>query len=403
MTKYLFSIFVRGTLALSGFLVFLVSAKLFGAEGRGIISYGISIFASIGLIFSLSLGRSFVAGTNRNEALKKNLIGPFLALQFLSIFVTALVGIAFWCMTDIAQSFLSFNQVMFLSLTSAYYVWSLTGQFFYGSFVKNFQQEIIILIGRIVLMLFLVLFYFAENHDLTYFIAAFSFISTATVIAEIIFLLRFVEIKKQHFEFSSMFTLLKSSKWPHIDFLSFNLFPLLLLVISGWYVQKDSIGRAGFAIQIINLIFLFATTANIRISSYVSDVGFRNRMSQIKKIFLGTVSLSIFSVLIIAFGLKIMTELSEFSSFSGVTSLFLFSALAIPGYIAYQFFNPIWLEMGLIKESAVFNFANSLMALLITPLILSHYHERGILMLFSLFHIGLLGVQLYLYKKHVKN
>lgn len=403
MKKYLFSIFVRGVLALSGFLVFLVSAKLFGAEGRGIISYGISIFAAIGLIFSWSLGRAFVAGTNQNIELKKQLIGPFLALQFFSIVVTAFAGVLFWSLSEVAQSFLSFEQIIFLSLTSLYYVWSLTGQFFYGSFVKNFQQEIIIFFGRMCLIGFLVLFYFSGSQDLTFFIGAFSCISAVTVIVEILYFLRIASVEKKHFNLKKLINLLSSSKWPHIDFLSFNLYPLVLLVIAGWFVQKSSIGRASFAIQIINLIFLFATTANIRISAYVADVGFRNRMSQIKKLFFGTIAVSIFSVLIISFVLKIMTEMNEFSTFSGVSGLFLLGALSIPGYIAYQFFNPIWLEMGKIKESAILNLANFLISLALTPILLKNQSERGILILFAFFHLGLLAVQLHLYKKHVKN
>lgn len=403
MKKYLFSIFVRGALAFSGFLVFLVSAKLFGAEGRGVISYGISIYASLGLFFSFSLGRTFVAKTNQNDALRKETISSFLGLQFLSILLTISSGLLFWYYSSAAQSILTGTQAFFLALTSPYYIWSFNGVFFYAAFVKTFEQDRIMLIFRCFLIAFLAVFYIQDSHNLTLFISIYSLILAIGAIVELVFLFKISGAKRLSFRFDQIKDLLKKSLWPHADFLSFNIFPLILIVLSGWYVEKDEIGRASFAIQIINLIFLLATTANLRISAYVSDVGFRSRLKQFKKLFIGTILLSFFSVIIIYFGLGYVTQTRYFLSFQGVSKLFLISALSIPGYMMYQFFNPIWLEIGKVKESALLNIANLVVVLSLTPFFLSYKDDMGMMILFSLFHVGLLLTQLILYKKYVHN
>lgn len=402
MKKYVFSIFVQGILALSGFLVFLVSAKLFGAEGRGVISYGTAIFASLGVVFSFSLGRTFVAGTNQNEKLKRDAISSFLCFQILSIILAMVTGLFFWLFSSAAQSILHLTEILFLSLTSFMYVWSFNGIFFYASFVRTFEQERLILIFRSILIIFLATFYFLNCHNLTLFISSYSVLLAAGVISELCLLFKISSIKKIEFKFEQIKTLLQKSVWPHLDFLAFNLFPLILVVLSGWYMEKNEIGRVSFAIQIVNLIFLFSTTANLRISAYVSDVGYKARSRQLKKLFFGTISISFLSVIIIYFGLGFLTQVDPFSSFNGVSNLFLVSAFSIPGYILYQFLNPIWLELGKVKESAILNILNFVFILSLTPYFLKGQKELGFMILFGFFHIGLLITQAILYKKNIK-
>ena len=75
MHKYLFSLFVRLFVALSGFAVFIVTSRLFGAEGRGIIGLGTSLVSVFALLFSLNLGRVFLSEVKRNETRRFELIG----------------------------------------------------------------------------------------------------------------------------------------------------------------------------------------------------------------------------------------------------------------------------------------------------------------------------------------
>ncbi len=85
MNRYFFTLFVRFFVAFSGFVVFVVSSKLFGAEGRGIIGFGTSLDSIVGLLLSFNLGRSFLFETKKKGALKQKLLPNFLAINYLFI------------------------------------------------------------------------------------------------------------------------------------------------------------------------------------------------------------------------------------------------------------------------------------------------------------------------------
>lgn len=83
MKNYFFTLFVRFFVAFSGLIVFIISSKLFGAEGRGVIGFGTSIVSLFGLLLSFNLGRSFLSQAKSNENLKKKLLPNYLAIHYL--------------------------------------------------------------------------------------------------------------------------------------------------------------------------------------------------------------------------------------------------------------------------------------------------------------------------------
>lgn len=85
MKLFLFTLFVRFFVAFSGLVVFVISSKLYGAEGRGLIGFGTSIVSLFGLLLSFNLGRSFLFETKSNENLKQKLLPNYLAIHYLLI------------------------------------------------------------------------------------------------------------------------------------------------------------------------------------------------------------------------------------------------------------------------------------------------------------------------------
>jgi len=394
---------VRGFIAASGFLVFLVSAKLFGADGRGVISYGTSIFATFGLFFSLNLGRTFVGKTSQNESLKKDFIFTFMLLNIGAIILTSLLGYCFWNFSLSAHEHLSAHMLIPFLATSIFYVWNVNGNLFFASFQRTHEQEIIILITRFALVSFLILFTVIDVKNLFYFICFYSLILSLGSVSEFILLLRIVG-RKHHFpNWKNLKTILQETIWPHLDFLSFNLYPLLLVLIAGKYLETAKIGRINFAIQIINLIFLLSTTANIRVNAYVSNFGFRTKLEQIKKLFWWTFFVSTVASLLALLVLSQLSTTSYLGSFDGVATLFGIAIFSIPGYMAYQFLNPILLEMKRIKESAYINLFNSFIVIILSPFLIEFYNEIGSMVLFALFHIGLLFGQYFVFLRYIKN
>lgn len=394
MKTYLFSIFVRFFLAFSGFLVFLLTAYLYGAEGRGVIGYGTSLFAVFGHLFSLNLGRGFLAETMQEEGKKPLLIGSFLTLNFLFGILASLFGLVFWFFSPAGRGMLTLEQALFFSMTSVFHIWTANGNFFFSSFLKTSLQEVVIFLVRIALIIFLGFLALFKNHNLDLFIGCYSVIIFLGVFAENVFLLK---ISKGKFlvkpDFKVFLQIIRKSFAHHIDYLAFNIFPLVLTVICATYISKADVGRVNFAIQIVNMIFLLAITANIRLTSYVSHAGFRARIAQYKKLFSFTLLLSATASVVIYFGLKISLMRFHFQQFDGVNELFIISALAVPGYILYQFLTPIWIELKKEKTMAAWHGANFIICLSLAPLFLSKYQAIGVMAIFAIFHMGIFIIQ----------
>lgn len=403
MKKYFFSIVVRGLLAFSGLMVFLVSAKLFGSEGRGIISYGGSIFATLGLFFSFNFGRTFLVETYKKEQLKQNYLLSYLVLNLYAFILTCIIGLLFGVMSASAQKILDWKVLLSISITSIYYVWNINGNSIFAAFLKTPLQETVILVTRFLMLAFLIVFLFLEIKDLDLFILCYSLILSGGVLCEIGFLIYVVRPRFELFSRKELTGTFFKSFTPHLDFLAFNSYPLMLVVISGWYLEKTEIGRVNFALQVINLIFLLSTTANIRVSAYMSDVGIAQRQSQFDKLLRGTLLLSLAAVFVVYFLLKFMTRTSYFGSFDGAAELFLIVSVSVPGYMMYQFFNPIWLEKKVVKQSGYLNLFFLLVTLLISPFFLTKWREIGMACLFSIFHVFLLISQVILYKWYFKS
>lgn len=398
MKNYFFSIFTRGFIAISGFFVFLVSASLFGADGRGVISYGTSLFAFFGLLFSFNFGRSFLSETAKNEHLKTNLLSDYLFLNIISILLTCLTSIIFWAFSHSAQGILEFKVFASMLMTSIFYVWSINSNSIYAAFQETHIQERIITITRILLSLVLVVFYVFKIHDLAIFMLVYSIVLSTGAIAEIIYLVTKHKLILKRPKFFELSPYIHKSFWPHVDYLAFNLFPIILILITGKFFTKAQIGKINFALQFISVIYLLSTVANIRVSSYISVFGFREKRKKIKNLFLATIGLSLLTSVGIFIVLKFITSIQRFSSFEGTSELFLVTIFAIPGYVLYQFLNPILLEFKLIKKSAILNSVALAICILISYKLVSSGESKYAVMVYSLFYFFVLCSQCYLLK-----
>lgn len=398
MKRYLFSIFTRLFIAGSSFLVFLVSASLFGASGRGIISYGTSLFAFFGLIFCFNLGRSFLAETSQNETLKKELMSDYLNLNLISMALTCFVAFSFWFFSHSAREILDIKIMISLIVSSVFYVWSINSTSIFAVFQETHTQEKFFLYTRGILCAVLGIFYWFKIYKISYFVGLYSIVLGGGATFEIIYLYKKLNLKLQLLSFKRLKEIIKVSFWPHLDYLAFNLFPLILILISGKFLEKQEIGRISFAMQFVNVIFLLSTVANVRISSYVSVVGFAARKALIKKLFLLTIFISYLLALVMYYILIYITEKTHFSTFDGTAELFLFTLFSIPGFVIYQFVSPVWLEIGFIKRSAIANLGAIILVSIISFFTLSQGSSQFAMINFSLFYIAIMCSQFYLLK-----
>lgn len=401
MKNYLFTLFVRGFLAVSGFIVFIASAYLFGSEGRGVFSYGTSIFASIGVLLSLNLGRLFLNLSLEKKEQSNDLLPSFLLLSVAVSFLTLFCGIAFWLISDTANKLLTWQQALAFSALSFFYIWSHNGHLLFASLLKTPIQDRIILGVRLVLVLVVSVFALMKINNLDWFIISYSSVLFIGTAVEIIVLKRITPSKTSTLYNPTLIKkILKSFKWYHLDYVAFNIFPLLLMVFSAKYLTVADLGVSNFDLQLVNLIYLLSTTANLKVTSYVSSGGFTLYKKQLVKLLKYTLLLSILMAFAVYVFVKILTNFSAFSSFKGAENYFIIISFSIPGYCLYQLLNPIWIEIKKIKTSAIYNLLNLVFCLCISSLLLGKYGIMGFCFLFTLFFINLLFINLLMYFKN---
>ena len=396
MKAYFFTLFVRFFIAFSGLVVFVVSSKLYGAEGRGVIGYGTSMISFFSLLLSFNLGRSFLFETKNNKKRKKKLLPNFLAINYLLIIVGIFVTAIFWFFNKNAKLFIdSKTMIAFLILIPSL-VWSVNGNSFYAALNKTPNQDIILLVQRVILIIVVLLVFVLNIKSVTLFIYLYSLVHFFGALTEMLFLGNphkgFYEIKKMGRYFSN-------TKNVHIDYLAFNLFPLILILLSAFSLTLTELGKLNFLIQLINFVFLFSIVASIRVKTYVAFNGTSHHNTSIKKLYLFTYLVSIISIGLIFFSLKTNFFSEHFSSFSDLSTFFLIISLAIPGYIAYQFMYPALIEYNQIHHSMKINLSILVVLASISPSVVKLYGLLGSVGLFSLFYLLVLLGQFYIYRK----
>jgi O-antigen/teichoic acid export membrane protein len=396
MSRYLFTLFVRFTICVSGFVVFLVTSNLFGAEGRGVIGYGTSMVSVIGLFLSFNLGRSFLSKTKNNKSLKYKILPSFLAINYLLIIFGIIIYLLFWLLNDQARVIIDFPLTIAFAILLPYYLWSVNGSSIFATLDKTSRQDAFILIQRVVLVLFMMIAYVINLENLTLFLFTYAIIMGCGALSEMAFL---GSPRGGLSKIFKVYDYISNSKNVHFDYLAFNTFPLILILLAGSFLTLSELGSLNFVIQLINFVFIISTVASIRMKSYVAEKGVAQYSRSIKRLLALTFILSFCSILFIYFFLSSDFFYKNFSSFVDVLPYFFIATLAIPGYILYQFMYPALIEYNLIDISMKFNLVIFFVLIAFTYIALKLYGLLGGILLFSIFYLLILLVQLYLFKK----
>jgi O-antigen/teichoic acid export membrane protein len=396
MNSYLLTLIVRFLVAFSGFVVFFISSKLFGAEGRGIIGYGTSIVSIVGLLLSFNLGRSFFSETKQNENLKQKLLPDFLAINYSLIIVGIVFTILFWLINSKAKAIIDLSLLVPFLVLIPYYVWSVNGNPIFATLNLTSIQDAIIGIQRLILIVFMFLALILNIDNLTVFLFLYAIVLASGTLFEMIYL---GVSSKGIFQSLRLMRYIKDSKHFHLDYLGFNLYPLILMIFAGSLLELSQLGNLNFIIQMINFVFILPFVASIRMKNYVAAKGAIQYIESIKKIFLFTFIASVIAIIVIFGFLNTSLFNKYFFSFSEVQSLFLIAAFAVPGYIAYQFIYPVLIEYNLIQVSMKINLLIITFVTSLTYPILKYYGLLGGTILFSLFYLLIFIAQIYFYRR----
>lgn len=290
MSRYFFTLFVRFFVAFSGFIVFVVSSKLYGSEGRGVIGLGTSIVSLIGLLFSFNLGRIFFFETKLNQNLKKKLLPGFLSIQFLLMIAAIFISGMFWYLNSNVREIIDSKTMIAFLILIPFYLWSVNGNTIYAALNKTTQQDYIILLVRIFLLAVSLYFFKLNIQDVKVFIFFYALILSVGTLAEIRVVGSSLKGISQVYKIGRY---LRESKYFHLDFLAFNTYPLLLMILASFFLNLSELGKLNFLIQSVNFVFLLSIVASIKMKSYISNSGSANSLRLISRLFLFTVVASV--------------------------------------------------------------------------------------------------------------
>ncbi len=396
MKNYFFTLFVRFFVAFSGFFVFVISSKLYGAEGRGVIGFGTSIVSLFGLLLSFNLGRSFLFETKSNENLKQKLLPNYLAIHYLLIIAGIFISALFWYFNANARVIIDSKAMMAFLILVPFYVWSVNGSSIYATLNKTTKQDFVIFFQRVILVVVTLLIFKLNIQDIRVFLFIYALVLFLGTVTEMGFL---GSPLKGFSQIHNIGRYISDSKYVHVDYLAFNLYPLILMVFSGLFLKLTELGKLNFLIQLVNFIFILSIVASIRMKTYVAAKGVIQYIESIKKLLLFTLIVSLISIIVIFAFLNTPFFSEHFSSFGDVLIYFMIISLAVPGYIAYQFMYPILIEYNQIHLSIKINLLILIILVSLTHPILKLYGLVGGVSLFALFYLLVLLAQLYIYKK----
>lgn len=401
MKKYIFSLFVRFFIAITGFAGFLVSALQYGPEGRGIIAYGMGLVSIFALVFSFNLGRAFLFEVSQyssnNTSLNHSKLEECLSLNLILI-VLANIFIVFFIFLFIPKNIIPASHLLLFTIMTPYYLWNVNGTVFYAVMNLTYKQELIILLTRIILLVFLAYQILMPSKIEAYIFYYASILAFGTIF-EMLFLANPIKKLFKYIRPQLLIKHAKNSFLYHIDYLAFHLYPLILIFISGFSLNLKEIGRLNFGIQLVNFIFLFSFVASIRVKSFVALNGSLFYYKTIFKIFLTTLILSVISIVFIFYVLNSDLYSKYFNSFEDMRELFLIFSLAIPGYMVYQFFYPLTIENNKIKLSAMLNAINFFFFLIVAIYAVPSWNTLSVPFVYSGFFSVAMLIQLYLNKR----
>jgi len=393
--NYFITLFVRSFVIFSGFVVFLVTSYIFGPEGRGVIGLGTSVASFFGLVFSFNLGRSFLNLTQKSPTSRKLFLFDFLTLNYLLMFIAILMLFLYYFLNIQIKLIFDFDLLLPFFALIPFYLWSVNGSDIFAALNKTKLQDIAILITRLILI-FMALFVYIFNFlELRTFLYLYAFILGFGTIIE----MRLLGKPSIYISFKKTYQYFSNSIIPHIDYLSFVLFPLILMVMSAHYLNLTELGNLNFTYQLIYFIFTFSFVASLKIKTYVSQKGMLAYSISIKKLLFYTIIFSFILVFIIYIIVSTSFFNKHFPGFENISDYFLILSLSIPGYMFYHFLYPILIEYRLIHYSMKFNLIVLFLSCFISFWLLNNYGILGACFSFSLFFCLIFISYLYLYKK----
>lgn len=275
-TKISYTVFVRILSMAVNVLTFILTAKYFGAEGRGNIAAVSALLMSFTTIAGFSIGRVLVfeigrSGMNARSYFHKNLFS-LLGICLLLSLVVFISGYAFWMFypTIFGTTPIEYYALYFLAAPSI--IWQGYSSYIFASLDNLIKQNKILLISMciyvsviyIAILLFHIPFVIYLLITLLYilFTGIFEFIEVVKIVG--------IQFK---FYINSISSLFKKGLSMHVDTIGGLLITSSNILLINSSMQASDTGVFQFAAQFISMMIILPTIVSLQFNADITALG----------------------------------------------------------------------------------------------------------------------------------
>lgn len=247
------------------FVVFLISAKLLGPAGRGVISAAVAMVTLMGTLAGFSIGRItshriMESGKTAIEYYKDNFFNVFLLLL-----ISITLGFVSFAIIQFAfpNTLGKINPISFwiTFLSLPYFVWSSYSMYIFSNMDKIRVQNNIALICKLILLVVSTAYFFSKGLTENIFLFSFSMVNLINFLCDQVYLFKVLKYKLtiSWLEVKGLFI---NGLKVHFDTIGYILYSSLLIVTLNANVDIDEVGLYNFSAQLISIIIIIPTVTS---------------------------------------------------------------------------------------------------------------------------------------------
>jgi len=364
----------------ASFLVLLISARAFGAEGRGTVAATVSLATLIGTLGSLSVGRVIIfrivqAGMHPQDYHRRALstiLGVFLALSVLSA-IAAMVIVRF---RPGLVGGLTAPYLFMAVLMVPYFAWAQLGSQLFASLDLLTRQNVILLVNRAMLLLVAVILIAGPGLTLLQFVGVLTLFNLGGVAAECVLLLRSV---RPHWRWDAGVSreVIRDGLLLHIDTVGGFVLASSNVLVLNYFLSPSDVGVYEMASTLIGIFALLPLVVQLRINTIIArdgvDGAWTTQRRLIHRTLLVVAAGALASLVVVPLGLRWLGRGYEASI--TVYSLLL---LTLPGNALAMLMGPQWIARGYLRTASLLTVATGVLGLTASIVLVPRLGVRGV-------------------------
>jgi len=335
--------------------IILLTARYYGADGRGYIAAGVSIASIIGGAGGLSLGKVAIRIlTKRDLDIATFFREKFATLMLLALvlaIVSVCVATALYVLTPSFFGGLPRNITLIFIVLIPYYVWITYSTYLFSIGNKILIHNKIIIYFRTFYISGALLLVVILGSPIKYFIVLMAVVFYAQMATEITLLIRIFK-PKLSWDGKAAIDLLADGGLLHVDTVGGYLLGAANIVVLNYYLQPQSVGIYQFALQMIALLGVIGMVGQLFAFADIAKYGVDDCWPRYKRIIAVSMAFLIAGAAVAYFVFPLVLEPLGLEEFEPSVPIFRLLLIAAFGQSLALLMGPQWVGRGLLKTMA---------------------------------------------------